>query len=110
MTWNVEVLRAGSYSVYLYYTCPVGDVGSTVEVTLGTSKLMGKISVAHDPPLEGAKEDRVDRGQESLVKKFKPLRLGSVRLAKGRGTLTLRATEIPGRAVADVRYVILRRT
>ena len=107
MTWEVEVLEAGSYAADLYYTCPATDVGSTVELTLGESKLVGKIKVAHDPPLEGAKDDRASRGQESLVKAFRPLRLGAVRLAKGRGTLRLRAVDIPGRQVADVRYVIL---
>ena len=107
MTWDVEVLQAGNYAADLYYTCPAADVGSTVELTLGESKLAGKIKVAHDPPLEGAKDDRASRGQESLVKAFRPLRLGSVRLAKGRGPLTLRATDIPGKQVADVRYVIL---
>ena len=110
MTWNVEVLKAGTYTAELYYTCPAADIGSTVELTLGASKLIGKINVAHDPPLEGAKDDRVDRGQESFVKAFKPLRLGSVKLEKGQGTLTLQATEITGRQVADVRYVILRRS
>ena len=110
ITWDVEVWNAGTYSADLYYTCPAADVGSTIEFSLGSSKLVGKINVAHDPPLEGAKEDRASRGQESLVKAFRPLRLGSVRLNQGRGTLTLRATEIPGQQVADVRYVILTRT
>lgn len=110
ITWDVEVLNSGTYSADLYYTCPAADVGSTVELTFGSSKLLGKINVAHDPPLEGLREDRADRGQESLVKAFRPLRLGTVRFEKGRATLTLRATEIPGQQVADVRYLILTRT
>jgi hypothetical protein len=107
ITWDVEVLQSGTYSADLYYTCPASDIGSTVELSLGASQLTGQVNVAHDPPLEGAKDDRTDRGQESYVKAFRPLRLGSFRLEKGRGPLTLRATEIPGQQVADVRYVIL---
>ena len=64
---------------------------------------------AHDPPLRGAEHDRVPRQGESYVKDFKPLRLGAVTLAKGRGPLTLRATEIPGKQVMDVRGVTLTR-
>ena len=32
---------------------------------------------------------------------------GTIRLNAGRGDLTLRAVDIPGRAVMDVRYVVL---
>ncbi len=62
---------------------------------------------AHDPPLHGAEHDRVPRAGESLVKDFKPLRLGVLSLEKGRGLLTLRALEVPGKKVIDVRAVML---
>ena len=109
ITWDVDVLQAGLYSADLYYTCPAGDVGATVELSYNTSRVAGKISVAHDPPLRGKEHDRVDRGTESYVKDFKPLRLGTIPLEKGRGAMTLRALEIPGQQVADVRYLILTR-
>jgi hypothetical protein len=41
------------------------------------------------------------------MKEFRPLPLGTLRLEKGRGPLTLRALEIPGRSVMDVRLVTL---
>ena len=47
------------------------------------------------------------RGGESYVKDFRPLRLGIVRLEKGRGELTLRALDVPGKQVMDVRAVVL---
>ncbi len=109
ITWDVEVLQAGTYSAELYYTCPAADVGSTVELSWGESRVSGKVTVAHDPPLEGKKEDRVDRGTESYVKAFRPLLLGRIQLEKGRAPLTLRATQVAGRQVADVRYLILTR-
>jgi hypothetical protein len=40
------------------------------------------------------------------VKDFKPIRLGAMRLPKGRGKLTLRAIEVAGSEVAEVRYVV----
>eukprot|EP01035_Chromulina_nebulosa_P006819 gene6819-9205_t len=41
------------------------------------------------------------------MKEFRLLNLGSVRLEKGRGQLTLRATEITGKTVMDMRQVTL---
>ena len=51
--------------------------------------------------------DRTPRAGESYVKEFKPLKLGVVELPRGRGELTLRATDIPGKGVIDVRAAVL---
>jgi len=107
ITWDVEVLNAGEYEAVVYYTCPKADVGSTVELNLLGSRVKGKVTEANDPPLIGAAFDRASRGSESYVKDFKPLRLGTFRLKKGRGELTLRALNIPGQMVMDVRAVAL---
>ncbi len=37
-----------------------------------------------------------------FVKDFKPLRLGTLRLSKGRGTLRLGALDVKGKRVIDV--------
>ena len=44
---------------------------------------------------------------ESQMKEFRPLQLGTMRLEKGRGLLTLQALEIPGASVMEVRQVTL---
>jgi arylsulfatase A-like enzyme len=106
MTWDIEVGHAGSYEAAIYYTCPAGDIGSTVELTFGDVKVDAKVTVAYDPPALGAKLDRVPRG-ESYWKYFKPMKLGKLALPKSRGKLALRALEIPGKQVAEVRYVTL---
>jgi hypothetical protein len=41
------------------------------------------------------------------MKEFRPLNIGTIRLEKGRGLLALRATNIPGASVMDVRQVTL---
>jgi arylsulfatase A-like enzyme len=106
MSWDIEVGRAGTYEAIVSYTCPAEDVGSTVEVSFGGGRVQGKVSVPHNPPLIGAKLDRVPRG-ESYWKDFRPLSLGNIAMEKGRGKLALRALDIPGKQVADVRYVTL---
>jgi arylsulfatase A-like enzyme len=107
ITWDIEVATTGRYEAVLYYTCAPGDVGSDIELAFNDSRLRGKVLEAHDPPLRGAENDRVPREGESFVKDFKPLRLGVVDLARGRGSLTLRALEVPGRRVVDLRTVVL---
>jgi hypothetical protein len=107
MTWDVEVNTAGEYDVVIYYTCPLADAGSTIELSLGQSKLTGKVTPGWDPPLY-TNQDTIPRPPaESKMKEFKPLSLGTIRLERGRGTLTLRALEIPGKSVMDMRLVTL---
>ncbi|MBM3747067.1 MAG: arylsulfatase [Acidobacteria bacterium] len=108
MTWDIEVARGDDYEAAIYYTCRAGDAGSTVELSFLGSPVRGKISEVHDPPLVGAAFDRVPRG-ESYVKDFRALPLGVIHLDKGRGKLVLRAVEIAGQQVADIRYVSLTR-
>jgi arylsulfatase A-like enzyme len=107
ITWDIDVHTPGKYAAVVYYTCPAADVGSTVEISLGDRKTSAKVTEAFDPPLVGADDDRVPREGESLVKEFKPLELGTFELPAGRGSLTLRATEVPGKTVMDVRGVQL---
>ena len=108
ITWDTEVGQTGTYKVEIFYTCPKADVGSTVELSFKDSVLTGKITEAHDPPLAGMEHDRFERA-ESYVKDFKRMTLGNLKLDKGKGTLKLRALEIPGSQVMDFRLMLLTR-
>ncbi|MEM9366131.1 MAG: arylsulfatase [Planctomycetota bacterium] len=106
ITWDCEVPADGTFDVEIYYTCPTADVGSTIELSFGDSRLVGKITTAHNPPEVGADEDRFQR-KESYVKEFLPMKLGSIDLKKGKGTLTLKALDMPGAQVMEVRLIML---
>ncbi len=108
MSWDVEVGKAGEFDVAVEYTCAPGDIGSTIEMSLLGKTARAKVAAAFDPPLQGATNDRVVR-IEGYYKEFKPLSLGRITLPAGRGKLTLRATEISGKQVADVFSVMLTR-
>lgn len=108
ITFDVDVLTAGRYEAVVEYACPKADVGSTVELAFNGATVRGKIITPHDPPLIGASDDRSPRG-ESLVKDFKLLSLGVIDLPAGRGTMTLRATDVPGSQVAEFRRLTLIR-
>lgn len=107
ITWDIEVATAGRYEAVINYTVSAENVGSTIELSFGAGKLVGKITEANDPPLYGEKNDRVPRVGESYMKDFKPLRLGTIELKQGRGELALRAVRIAGKQVMDVRSVVL---
>lgn len=76
-------------------------------VLITGSLLRAKVSEANDPPLVGAENDRVPRNGESYVKDFKPMSLGVFALPAGRDMLTLRALQISGKGVMDVRMIEL---
>jgi arylsulfatase A-like enzyme len=109
ITWDVEVAKSGRFEAIVYYTCAAGDVGSTVELSLGKSRLESKIAEAHDPPLYGKEHDRIERRAESFMKDFKPLKLGDFDLTAGRDELAFRALNVAGQQVMDVRYIVLNK-
>jgi hypothetical protein len=107
MVWLVDVQTAGRYEVTIDYTCPAADAGALIELTFGDSRLTGRVSPGWDPPLY-TNQDTLPRAHgESQMKEFRPLKLGAMTLPRGRGPLTLRAREIPGRSVMDVRRLTL---
>lgn len=108
IVWEAEVLASGEFEVEIYYTCPPEDVGSVFELSFAGNKITGKITEAHNPPLTGMENDR-DLRQESYVKDFKPLKIGTVYLEKGKGNLVLKALKIPGSQVIDFRLLMLKR-
>ena len=108
ITWQVEVPADGKFNVTLYYTCPEGDEGSMVELSVGKSKLETKIKEAHDPPMRGMDEDLAPRN-ESYVKDFKPFDMGTITLEKGRASMCLKALNIPGKSVMDFRLLMFER-
>ena len=106
--WDTEVLTAGNYMATLYYTAAPRDEGAQITLSFGDGAAEAMIAEAHDPPEYGMDEDRVLR-IESYVKDFRPLPLGQIFLEAGRKPLSLRATSVPGTAVADIRLLRLER-
>ena len=108
ITWDVEVMADGEFEVLLYYTCKPENAGVGLLLSHGESKLATRLREAHDPPLTGMENDRVPR-MESYVKDFKPFRMGTIRLRKGKGPLSLKALAFSGEEAIDVRLLQFKR-
>jgi len=107
MVWLLDVHSDSRYEVTIDYTCPLPDAGATIELSFKEASVSGKVTPGWDPPLY-TNQDTVPRPDgESQMKEFHTLKLGDVRLPAGQGALTLRALEIPGKSVMDVRRVTL---
>ncbi len=105
ITWDVEVSATGIYDVTILHIA--ADAGATVELSFNGSKLTGKVPAVWNPPLYKNQDTIARPPAESQMKEFRPLHLGAIRLEKGRGLLTLRALEIPGASVMDMRQLVL---
>ena len=106
--WDVTVLSSGTYLPTVYYTSPVSSVGTVVELRLGDAAAVGRIPMAHDPPLIGMHQDRMPR-IESYVKAFQPMELAPLSLEAGDGRLTLRALTMAGPTIMDFRLLTLQK-
>ena len=78
------------------------------EVSFGNSSIQCEIREAHNPSEYGASEDRVIR-QESYIKDFKSLKVGKLKLNKGKGTLKIKGIKKKGRTLMDFRLMLLKR-
>jgi arylsulfatase A-like enzyme len=108
ISWPVEILEAGNYQVELHYCLAVEDVGAVVQLSCGQNQLSKKIDVPYVSKLIGAAQDRSVRS-ESLVKRFKPIRLGQIKLEQGEQQLVLRTVEKPGNQSIEFRLLMFRR-
>ncbi len=107
MVWLLDVHTAGRYDVTIDYTCRIPDVGSTIELSFNGARLSGKVTPGWDPPLNTNQDTLPRPAGESQMKEFRTLNLGQVDFPAGVGLCTLRALEIPGESVMDVRRITL---
>ncbi len=108
LTLDLEVQAEGTFEVVAYYACPAADTGATVELSFRELRHRFRITEPHESPAYGMAHDRVPR-EESLVKDWKALPIGSLTFPAGQGTLKLQAVSVPGRQVMELRLLMLRR-
>ena len=103
--WIVDNQATKEYDVAIQYTCPVADVGSTIQFSADTGELSAVLKTPFDPPLMKS-PDRKPR-IEVYEKPWGVQPIGRIQLRKGRQTLTLSSPEIADKAVAEIKGLVL---
>ncbi len=107
INWNIDVYSEGNYEVELLYTTALSDAGSSIEISFNGNTLTTKVLPGWDPPLI-TDQDVIPRPKgESIMKDFKALRVGEIKLPKEKGVLSIRAINITGKEVMQLRSVNL---
>ena len=102
------MIRPGRYEVSLLYTCPEREIGSRLRVLIGDGSVEGRVAKAFEPtPV--LRRDRASN-RKRYTKDWAALELGSIDLSPGRKTVTVRVTELAGKAAMDLKAVRLRRS
>ncbi len=89
VSWEFDVTKAGAYDVELLQGCGKGSGDSEVEMSVGAITLRFKVE---------------DTGG---FQNFITRKIGSITLAAGRQTLSVKAKSKPGVAVMDLRQLVL---
>jgi len=90
VSWDFVTRKPGKYDLELTYACTDGNAGSEYVVAVGKNKLAGKVD------------------STGGWKKFKTIKLGTVELAAGRHTLSVKPKTMPHGAVMNLRRIVLR--
>jgi len=107
ITWEVEVGKAGTYDVELWYACPKKDLGTEIELSFNGEVLKSTITREVNPTLLTG-YDRKPRS-EGYVKYFEPMKMGQIQLSSGKGQLKLQAVKIPGDQAMEFRLIMFNR-
>jgi hypothetical protein len=105
--WQVQVEQAGRYRLEMLYTCLAGQEGSVIRATTGEQALEAILKEPFDPPFLPS-PDRIQR-IEVYEKPWARLELGVMNLEAGPASIVLKAREVPGLTVADVKGLRLFR-
>ena len=92
---------------YSHSAFPKKDLGAEIELSFQKQSLRTKIIREVNPPLL-AGFDRKAR-VEGYVKYFEPMKMGKIKLAKGKGELKLKAAKIPGAQALEFRLLMIYR-
>ncbi len=104
ITWDLDILEAGTYNVSLHYTADIDQVGSDLQLKIGDASLTFSMDEPHDPPLIGMDQDRVPR-IESYVKDFKEVMVGQIKLSKNQDKAVLKALNIVGPSTIEINRI-----
>jgi arylsulfatase A-like enzyme len=108
ISWDVALEKEGIFEIEVYYACSKENIGTELSISFGSSYLKNAVKKENNVPLIGMEHDTVPR-DESYIKDFISLNLGTIHLKPGNGTLKLMSQNLLKPNDLDIKLVTLRR-
>ena len=108
ISWDVALEKEGNFKIDVYYSCSKDNIGTELSVSFGENSVKNVVKKENNVPLIGMEHDTVPR-DESYIKDFISLNLGTIHLKPGKGTLTLMSQNLLKANDLDIKLVTLRR-
>ncbi len=108
ISWEVALEKEGNFKIDVYYSCSKDNIGTELSVSFGENSVKNVVKKENNAPLIGMEHDTVPR-DESFIKDFISLNLGTIHLKPGKGTLTLMSQNLLKANDLDIKLVTLRR-
>jgi arylsulfatase A-like enzyme len=108
ISWEVALEKEGNFKIDVYYSCSKDNIGTELSVSFGENSVKNVLKKENNVPLIGMEHDAVPR-DESYIKDFISLNLGTIHLKPGKGTLTLMSQNLLKANDLDIKLVTLRR-
>jgi len=108
ISWEVALEKEGNFKIDVYYSCSKDNIGTELSVSFGENSVKNVLKKENNVPLIGMEHDAVPR-DESYIKDFISLNLGTIHLKPGKGRLTLMSHNLLKANDLDIKLVTLRR-
>jgi arylsulfatase A-like enzyme len=108
ISWEVALEKEGNFKIDVYYSCSKDNIGTELSISFGENSVKNVLKKENNVPLIGMEHDAVPR-DESYIKDFISLNLGTIHLKPGKGTLKLMSHNLLKANDLDIKLVTLRR-
>jgi arylsulfatase A-like enzyme len=108
ISWDVALEKEGNFKIDVYYSCSKDNIGTELSISFGENSVKNVVKKENNVPLIGMEHDTVPR-DESYIKDFISLNLGTIHLNPGKGTLKLMSPNLLKANDLDIKLVTLRR-
>jgi hypothetical protein len=103
--WDIDVARAGRFSITLDYLCAPGDAGAGVEISAAGRTV--RTRVEQPTAMEPLPDRNLVEGTHYRTMAFGKLAAGALELPAGPTRLTVRAVSKPGREVMQLKAAVV---
>jgi hypothetical protein len=108
ISWEVALEKEGNFKIDVYYSCSKDNIGTELSISFGENSVKNVLKKENNVPLIGMEHDAVPR-DESYIKDFISLNLGTIHLKPGKGTLKLMSQNLLKANDLYIKLVTLRR-